>query len=70
MTASATSGLERTSPSATATATATLATSATDDETMPLTTWSTELMIVRSVSDEFRSSREQVRRSRVADQEA
>ena len=44
------------SPSATAAATATLATSETEDPTTPKITWSTEIRTVRSVSEELRSS--------------
>jgi hypothetical protein len=57
VTARATNGLDRIRPSATATATARLAISDTEDDTTPNITWSTDPRIVRSVSAEFRSTR-------------
>jgi hypothetical protein len=57
VTVSATSGLERKRPTATANATAAFETSETDEKTTPSIAWSTVIRIVRIVSAEFRSSR-------------
>ena len=57
VTATATTGLARNSPSATASATAALETRETDPPTTPEVTWSTEVRMVLSVSDVLRSRR-------------